>query len=67
MIGIDWLSVPCSRFTTLNAVELPASDQHSSETISRNTATATMTRRHAALRLGSIRTGARTSVIAPHT
>ena len=45
MIGIDPARVPCSRFTTLNAVFCPASAQHSSETTSRNETTAMATRR----------------------
>ena len=45
MIGIDSLSVPCSRFTTLNEVLSPASAQHSSDTTSRTQTTAMATRR----------------------
>ena len=45
MIGIDPASVPCSRFTMLNDVLSPASAQHSSETMNKNTTTAMVTRR----------------------
>ena len=44
MIGIDPARVPCSRFTTLNAVLCPASAQHSSDSTSRNETTAMATR-----------------------
>ena len=49
MIGIDWLKVPCSRFTTLTAVVSPASAQQSSETMNRNVTSAMAARRHALL------------------
>src|SRR5690348_10205921 len=46
MIGIDWLSVPWSRFTTLNGLLWPASAQHSRDRMKANTTTAMLTRRH---------------------
>src|SRR5260370_18028762 len=67
MIGIDPDSVPCSRFTMLNAVVCPASAQHSSATTSRNETTA-MHDRRSHLPIG---TNARATAIAidipPHT
>jgi hypothetical protein len=45
MIGIDWLSVPDSRFTTLNAIDWPASAQASSETTNKKSTRPTTTRR----------------------
>ena len=67
MIGIESLNVPCSRFTTLNAVVRPASAQHSRETTNRKMTTAMATRRSAVLSGTKARTAAITSVIAPHT
>src|SRR5580704_18086208 len=67
MIGIDPDSVPCSRFTMLNAVVCPASAQHSSATMSRNETNA-MHDRRSHLPIGA---NARATAIAieipPHT
>src|SRR5581483_5775909 len=65
MIGIDWLSVPCSRFTMLNGLLWPASAQHSRDTMKATTTTPMLTRRH---RVGigtNARTPASTSDAAP--
>ena len=67
MIGIDWFKVPCSRFTTLNAVVRPASAQHSRARTNRKTTTAMATRFSAVPNGRKARSAAITRVIAPHT
>ncbi len=66
MIGMDWLSVPCSRFTTLNWVVWPAPAQQSRASTNRNTTTAMLTRRQRVLSFTTARSAASTSVSAPH-
>ena len=66
MIGMDWLSVPCSRFTTLNDVVWPAPAQHIRATMNKNTTTPMLTRRHRVFSFTTARSAARTSVSAPH-
>src|SRR5215469_15737886 len=72
MIGIETLSVPDSRFTTLNEIDCPASDQASSETTKKNSTSPSMTRRstrpmETTPSSASSRQPARSSVIAPPT
>ena len=66
MIGIDWLSVPCSRFTTLNGLLCPASAQHSRDTTKASSTMPMLTRRHRADIGTNARTPASTSDTAPH-
>ena len=67
MIGIESFSVPCNRFTTLNAVVRPASAQHSKETTNRKMTAPMATRFSAVLSGRNARRAAITRVIAPHT
>ena len=62
MIGMDWLSVPCSRFTTLNWVVSQAPAQQSRASTNRNTTTAMLTRRQRVLSFTTARSAASTSV-----
>ena len=66
MIGIDWLSVPCSRFTMLNVVVWPAPAQHIRASTNKNTTTPMVTRRQTVLSGTTARSAASTSVSAPH-
>jgi len=65
MIGMDWLSVPCSRFTTLNVVVWPAPAQQARASTNRNTTAAMVTRRQRVLSFTTARSAASTSVSAP--
>ena len=66
MIGIDWLSVPCSRFTMLNVVVSQAPAQHIRARTNRNTTTPIVTRRQRVFSFTTARSAASTRVSAPH-
>jgi len=67
MIGIESFRLPCSRFTTLNAVVRPASAQHSRAMTNRKMTTAMDTRFSTVPNGRNARSTAITRVIAPHT
>ena len=72
MIGIESLSEPDIRFTTLNGIVCPASAQAISATMNKKSTTPRMTRRQTRPSrstpvTSSSRTSASTSVMAPHT